>query len=278
MCDKNDHGPDFDDEVLDSLLRAAHEKRTGAGPDIPEETVLAYLAGEATEEEVSRVRRALLEDPRFRSEFREMARDYDELTAADAVRKYRGASHSEIPDYEEFVLGRRRRPAAAGERGRFREVLFVLFRRPAFAYAMLLLLMGYPTFRFFYPAESFIVGGQALLLTEDRRVVLRGEEEEPGPEEIRIDRSSPVLALTLLSPVDPEGGRRYAVAVLSGSRELWRDEDYRGFTGVGNDTYLHLQLNPRMLEPGPFVVRVEEFAGDGEPLGENSYSFVLKFR
>lgn len=75
-----------DDPRLDAWIRAA--RRTEERPDVPPETVHAYLTGTASAEQKTMMRRALSRSAAFRAQVLQLSQHLDALQTPEAVRSY----------------------------------------------------------------------------------------------------------------------------------------------------------------------------------------------
>ena len=100
---KNDTHDNPEDSLLNALaiMALANQSRGVTRPE--DEAILAYLSGDATPEECSQVRAALVQSAEFRGEFLEIAEDVDVLSSADAASRFDAMSVTDVPSREVFM-------------------------------------------------------------------------------------------------------------------------------------------------------------------------------
>jgi anti-sigma factor RsiW len=291
-----DGTPHDRDPALDALIRAVIRdpaRETSRAPqDAPPfdaSDLLDYVAGRAEPALAERIRAALAESPAMRRHVMEIAADLDRLEEATALGTFEEIDPGPVPDRGAF-LGEgaapeegdgweRRRPGLADvlrERAHaWLGGLRTLFLRPAFAYAFTVLLLAYPTVRFFAGGRS-----GAPLLQPTRHLALpageltlRGEGDLDVPVLPSGDGAAAVV-LTLWSEEPLQPGARYALVVEGPEGVLWRDDDVPVSLDPSAPGRLELRLDAGALPAGLIIIRVSRFdRATGELLLREDYAF-----
>jgi hypothetical protein len=279
---------DHEDRPLDALVRAAAESGDAAEFPVDEQTLLAYLAGQAGERDAARIRSALAGSAFLRGQLAEMAADLERLESAETAAAFETIEVGTAPDRAAF-LGEGREdesgPAWGSQSWRhyrtdqpsLLDLLRSLFLKPAFAYAFTIALLAYPTYRYFTASKTItplLQSGRTYhLQTED--LTLRGGETAALPP-VSPEGGARVVSLALWSETPLQPGARYEVVVSDERGEVWRQDDVPLAYDPANPTRIDLRLDTSQLEPGRVVIRIIRRARDtGDQLLAEEFAFRL---
>ena len=247
------------DRLSRILEQAARElSRPMDRPD--ESAILAYLSGSANEVQIRHVREAIASSAEFRRDVTEFGRTLDRLGDPDTAVRFDRESVPRAPSDGALRAPPTPRPAAeraAKSPGRWIGRPLVLFRKPAFAYALMIVIFAYPTYRAFFvtqrsmPAGSPVRESLSLFLREDRGGAMRGETPAPTLPRVEV----PEGALLALSLEAPEGDGPWGATVATGDgREIWRSPAPLTARTTNGERVVTLALDPGRGLGGPVTV------------------------
>jgi hypothetical protein len=292
-------GDDLRDQELNRAVREALQADGVEKAVMDPNLVLAYLHGEATDEQANRLRKLLARSPALRRELLEIASDLDQLDSPAIAADFAAESEPAAPDLTAFGLEGSDHQATSWQstpaRGRswgetvstfLRETFAPLFWRPAFAYTvagLVFVLMAYPTYRYFTTPEAgdaphrggveMVLQGQRLHLRPDLR--LRSEIQVPATT-VQLADCGFVLDLTLWASAPLRADQRFQVQVMDARGTLWQDDDYHFPVHEAPDHY-RLLLNRASLSAGELKIQVSRFdATTDSLLATDTYSLLLE--
>jgi len=259
-----------------ALQELASERRDLGAPN--EDTILAYLAGTASELEAREVRAAVLASSEFRDGVARFAEELEELGSKDLARAFDAADPGGAPSMSS-VLGEPEQAAPRASLARtsgWDRMRSLLFGRPALAFAVaaLLIVIAVPLLR---PRPGVVLpglpaeGAPVLVVRALPQGSLRGDEALRLPE---APAAEDELVLRLEAPAGARPGDLTHVAVSDSGGEVWRSRGPRRFEGIGGEVFLVLAVSPSRLGSGDVSIELVDIAGS--PLA--SYRFRVTDR
>ncbi|MFH1842608.1 MAG: hypothetical protein ABIF77_05330 [bacterium] len=271
----------LDDHILDAAIREAMRQRGDAADRAPldPDTVLRYLAGEASEPESARIQQMLATSPARRQELLEMAVDLEQLESPAVAAAVTAEPETEAPPYAEFIAEQteaddvrsRPRRAHVEDRPSLWESIraFFEFRRPMYAmaalYVVTLAMLAYPAYRYLTIGDAGPAGpgGEIGLVMSRQSVSVRPEmrlrgEPPPPPLEISLAEAGAVFELTLQTPHPLKDNQRLQLVVADAGQVLWQSDDFQDFEDTAPGS-IRLLLNAERLSPGKVTVTATRF-------------------